>query len=150
MSLDSNSLMEELRMIEFRRSRLPDIREISTALNGRSRDVGLYPPPMTRLKRLEKGLAPMNWLNTSADLQGLVQRVEKVKPPAHSTFESICPARVPASARKEHRTRHRYQSLESHPEYMPPLKEFNYKLDKTVVYREALLRVSAISKLNRK
>lgn len=150
LSLDSSSLLDELRTLEFRRSQLPNIREISTALHAQSKEVRLSLPPMTRLKRLEKGLSPMNWKNAHAEVTDLIQPVEKAKPPSHSTFQSIYTVRVPTSAIRGPRTRMRHQSLESDPEYIPPLREYNYRFDTTVQYREALLRVAGMTKLNRK
>jgi len=90
----------------------------------------------------------MNWKDTKPELKELAKPVEKAKASNRSTFESIYTGRVPSTATPSSRVR--YQSMEAHPEYVPPLKDYNYKFDSAVQYREALYRVSAISKLNRR
>lgn len=141
--------MNELRSVEFHRSRLPNINEITAGLQGKSRGTSLNRPPMTRLKRLEKGLAPINWNSTTTEIRDLVELKGKVRPSTRSTFDGLFPARITHTS-SNRRTSNRGQSLESHPEYMPPMKDYNYKFDLTVQYREALLRVAAISNPNRR
>jgi hypothetical protein len=145
-SLDSSALPEELRSIEFRRACLPDINEISATLKAKKRELRLNRPPMTHLKRIEKGLIPVNWRASTTELKDLIDPVKVAKASRKSTFEGICPSQ--GSPYRSSVRRH--LSLEENPEYLPPIRHYNYKLDSTVQYREALLRVSGMTKLNRK
>jgi hypothetical protein len=60
---------------------------------------------MTRLKRLDKGLVPLNWNSTTAELRDLVELTGKARPSVRSTYDWLLPARTSHMSSQQRRAR---------------------------------------------
>mmetsp|Transcript_7926 Transcript_7926/g.15388 ORF Transcript_7926/g.15388 Transcript_7926/m.15388 type:complete len:152 (+) Transcript_7926:2272-2727(+) len=127
------------RSFSVNRCKLPQLHEITNGLRVH-RTVDLSDVRMTTLRRLKRGLSPHGWNTNATEKDISLPSPPRYKPKERNSFNSVFPSRISSiySVGKQiaqQRTLGDVAKLEEEA----PVREFNFRFDKFVEYREAMM-----------
>lgn len=142
-SFDTADLPEH-RSFSVNRCKLPQLKDLPNSLRA-NRTVDNSTARMTTLRRLNRGLSPLGW-NTNAtekDISSLSP--VRHRPKEKNSFNSVFPSRISSmySAGRQIAAQRAVVEV-AKLENEAPIREFNFRFDKFVEFREAMMRMKTL------